>query len=201
MTGRSSLLAKWLENGRTFLQVILMRSWLPGYSQRELDEAQERYSLRFPPDLIELFLERRPALGYSWNMEDNRIREMLSWPLGMLLSDVEQGFWWPDWGMKPHDFRERAEVVREALSVAPRLIPIIGHRFIPEAPQEAGNPVFSMYGFDTIYYGSNLAEFFSNEFQGKHEVGATRHIPFWSDLVERFDDASAFYGTQSDSSR
>ncbi len=56
-----------------------------------------------------------------------------------------------------------------------------------------GNPVFSMHGFDTIYYGSNLAEYFRNEFEGKHEIGPVRHVPFWSDIVERPEDAYAFY--------
>jgi hypothetical protein len=170
-----------------------MDSWSPGYTQNELDEAQERYALRFPPDLIALFLERQPTHGYDWRTEDSRIRKMLHWPLDMLLSGVERGFWWPDWGTRPERTNERTEVVSAALSTAPRLIPVLSHRFIPESPNETGNPVFSMYGFDTIYYGSNLTEYFHNEFEGTHNVGSTRHIPFWSDLVERSEEAYAFY--------
>ena len=175
-----------------------MERWEAGFTQAEVDDAQERYGLRFPPDLIALFLERRPTHGYSWNIEDPSIREMLAWPLNCLLFDVENGFWWPDWGLRPQHAEERKQVVRQALDSAPRLIPLIAHRFIPETPHEAGNPVFSMHGFDTIYYGANLSEFFVNEFEGKHQIGSTRRIPFWSDIVEDFDKAYAFYAASEE---
>jgi hypothetical protein len=135
-----------------------MNRWGPGYSKAELDGAQERYQLRFPPDLIDLFLDRWLAQGYAWEIEDHRIRRLLEWPLGMLLFDVEKGFRWPDRGDRPHCTGERREIVGSYLARKPRLIPLFGHRFLPESPNEAGNPVFSMYGFDTIYYGSNLGE-------------------------------------------
>ena len=91
-------------------------------------------------------------------------------------------------------------MVRSVLAHAPRLIPILSHRFIPETPNAAGNPVFSMHGFDTIYYGANLDEYFANEFGGSHILNgiaqadytledtlALRIIPFWSDLALRWD--------------
>lgn len=175
-----------------------MDRWTAGYSQSQLDEAQERYALRFPPDLVDLLLERRPARGYEWDREDPRIREMLAWPYELLLFDVEQGFWWPDWGERPPTAGERAEVLRSALKRVSRLIPLIGHRFLPETPGEAGNPVFSMHGFDTIYYGANLADYFEREFGGVRSSGeprppGARHIPFWSDIAEQPDGAYAFY--------
>ncbi|MBW8743182.1 MAG: hypothetical protein JF628_02325 [Sphingomonas sp.] len=170
-----------------------MYSWSPGYTQRELDEAQERYGLRFPPDLVALLLERQPEPGYDWRGERVRIRRMLKWPLERLLYDVERGFWWPDWGDCPGRSEERKEIIEGALLSAPRLIPLIGHRFIPEEPNGKDNPVFSMHGFDTIYYGANLAQYFRNEFEGMHEIGPTRHIPFWSDIVARQEEAYAFY--------
>lgn len=184
-----------LESGQKIRQLAAMHSWSSGYTQGELDEAQERYEFRFPPDLIALLLERQPALGYDWRNENEAIRRMLGWPLEMLLFDVEQGFWWPDWGERPDNPEARSEVVESSLRAAPRLIPLIGHCFIPEEPSAEGNPVFSMHGFDTIYYGANLAEYFRNEFEGLHEIGPTRHIPFWSDITERPDDAYQFYAT------
>jgi hypothetical protein len=166
-----------------------MDRWLAGYTQAELDSAQERYGLRFPPDLIALYRDRRPSSGYDWPSEDQRIRKMLAWPKELLLFDIEEnGSWWPEWGERPVTSQERAEVVGNALDRYPRLIPLIGHRFIPAEPNSAGNPVFSMHGFDTIYYGANLEEFFDNEFDGTHRVGRTRHIPFWSDIVERYSE-------------
>lgn len=177
------------------MQANKMDRWASGYTQAEIDEAQERYDVRFPPDLIELLLEHRPTKGYDWTTEDKRIRTMLEWPLETLMFDVENGFWWPDWGSRPESADEQRQVVKEAIEVAPRLIPIISHRFIPDTPNEAGNPVFSMHGFDTVYYGANLAEYFFNEFEGKHLIGQTRHIPFWSDIVGGFDKAYDFYAS------
>lgn len=175
-----------------------MEHWLPGYTRAQLDEAQERYGLRFPPDLIDLFLERRPAEGYDWTTENPRIREMLEWPFDLLLADIEQGFWWPDWGERPATADERAEVLREALATVSQLIPLLAHRFLPERPGERGNPVFSMHGFDTIYYGANLEDYFRREFHppqlpGLPVADGIRHIPFWSDIVEQFDVAYAYY--------
>ncbi len=170
-----------------------MQRWAKGYSQSELEVAQERYRLRFPPDLVELLLDRRPVEGVDWRSDDRAIRELLQWPLEMLLFDVDQGFWWPEWGERPPGRPEQIEVMTSALDKAPRLIPLLGHRFLPETPSNAGNPVFSMHGFDTIYYGANLAQYFTNEFEGRHELGSVRHIPFWSDLVERFDEAYALF--------
>jgi hypothetical protein len=57
------------------------RLWAPGYSQASLDAAQEKYGLAFPPDVIALFRDRRPVLGYDWRSDDAEIREMLKWPL------------------------------------------------------------------------------------------------------------------------
>ena len=86
-----------------------MSRWLAGYTKAELDGAQERYCVRFPPDLVDLFLDRRPDIGYAWEVEDNRIREMLDWPFNMLSFDVERGYWWPEWGERPSTVDERRE--------------------------------------------------------------------------------------------
>ena len=58
------------------------------------------------------------------------------------------------------------EVLRSVVSHAPKLIPLIGHRYLPEEPHEGGNPVFSVYQSDVIYYGANLADYFEREFTG-----------------------------------
>lgn len=163
-----------------------MEHWASGYTPSELAAAQERYELAFPPDLIELFLIKRPAEGYDWRNEDSRIRKMLHWPFEMLQFDIEEnGLWWPEWGAKPIAAEDRASVLRAELAKAPKLIPLFSHRFIPETPHQAGNPIFSMHGSDTIYYGANLDQYFDNEFTGRHVIGPVTRIPFWSDLVDR----------------
>jgi hypothetical protein len=40
--------------------------WTKGYTQSELDRAQRRFGLVFPPDLIALLRRRRPVEGHDW---------------------------------------------------------------------------------------------------------------------------------------
>jgi hypothetical protein len=168
-----------------------MEDWLPGYSARELDDAQARYGLKFPPDLISLLAERRPKRGYDWRHDNAAIERAMAHPLDGLLFDLEHNaLWWPEWGDRPEKEEERASVLTAIVSAAPRLIPILGHRYIPETPSDVGNPVFSVMQADTIYYGANLADYFQREFNpsaftNEPMASPIRRIPFWSDLVER----------------
>lgn len=162
--------------------------WTDGYSQAELDDAQAKYGLVFPPDLVALLLERRPVQGYDWRTDDDQIRAILQWPLEGLLFDVENNdLWWPEWGLRPQTPEARAHVVADVVDDAPKLIPILSHRFLPAEPNEAGNPVFSIYQSDVIYYGADLADYFDREFGGSTLPlpQQIKHIPFWSELVER----------------
>jgi hypothetical protein len=169
----------------------MQERWTSGYAQWELDAAQERYGLRFPPDLVALLLDRRPVQGWDWRSDDDGIRWALEQPLQGLLFDVEHNcLWWPEWGERPSTAEARAEIVAAAVHAAPRLIPLIAHRYIPEAPHLAGNPVFSVMQSDVIYYGRDLQDYFRREFSSHIHLeggiqGAPRRIPFWSDLVDR----------------
>lgn len=165
--------------------------WTDGYTSDELDAAQERYRLRFPPDLMELLLDRRPVDGLDWRTDDAAIRRAMEHPLDGLLFDLEHNnLWWPEWGERLPSAEERAAVVTAVVNDAPRLVPLIAHRYIPEEPPEAGNPVFSVMQSDVIYYGADLADYFEREFcpaprPGKPLRETIRFIPFWSELVER----------------
>jgi hypothetical protein len=78
--------------------------------------------------------------------------------------------------------------VRAVIAAAPRLIPLFGHRFLPEEPLASGNPVFSISQSDIIHYGSDLADYLEREFgpaQPHPAMGEVRRIRFWSDAVER----------------
>lgn len=164
------------------------RLWAEGYTQSELDVAQEKYGLAFPPDLISLLRDRRPVLGYDWRSDDKEIRDMLRWPLEGLLFDVENNdLWWPEWGERPGTAEARSEELAKVVSEAPKLIPLVSHRYLPAEPHEGGNPVFSVYQADVIFYGADLADYFEREF-----VDPRRPLPqhikrvrFWSDLAER----------------
>jgi hypothetical protein len=162
------------------------RLWAEGYTQAELDAAQEKYGLIFPPDLVASFRDRRPVLGYDWRSDDPEIRAMLKWPLEGLLFDVEHnGLWEPEWGRRPSSEGERAEVVTKVVGDAPKLIPLVSHRYLPEEPHEVGNPVFSVVQSDVIYYGADLADYFEREFgdPSRPLPHAVKPIRFWSDLA------------------
>ena len=158
-----------------------------GYSQSELDDAQARFGLTFPPDLIELLRERRLRLGYDWRRDDAAIRRMLAWPLEGILFHVEhEVIWWPEWGLRPATPGERAEIVGAVVGSAPKLIPLYAHRFLAAEPAERGNPVFSIHSTDAVYYGIDLEDYILHEFYPSRprKPGAPRHIAFWSGLVD-----------------
>src|SRR5205085_9372728 len=97
----------------------------PGYSQAELDDAQAFFDLRFPPDLINLFLRGRMPGGHDWTTEREQLRGMLAWPLDGLLFDVEHNvLWLSEWGERPATAIERADIVVRAVAEAPKLIPL-----------------------------------------------------------------------------
>ena len=164
------------------------RVWAEGYTQDDLDVAQETFRLTFPPDLIALFLERRPVGGWDWRSDGEKIRQMLEWPLQGLLFDVEHNrLWWPEWGERPVTAETRAEVLRDIVNQAPKLVPLVSHRYIPSEPNESGNPIFSIYQSDVIYYGADLSDYFEREFGNARGsvVGPVKRIRFWSELVDR----------------
>ena len=141
--------------------------WAKGYTTTELDDAQEKFGLVFPPDLVALLQDRRPLDGHVWTTDEVAIRRMLDWPFEGLLFDVEHNhLWWPEWGEKPVGPDAREEVLRSVVAHAPKLIPLIGHRYLPEEPHEPGNPVFSVYQADVIHYGTDLIDYFEREFAG-----------------------------------
>ena len=143
-----------------------------GYSQGELDDAQARWDLCFPPDLVELLREHRPPFcgprAIDWVLtEPDQIREMLDWPLEGFLFYVEHnGVRWTDWGDRPDNPGDRYDRLLEIFAAAPKLIPVYGHRYLPSAPFEPGNPILSVYQTDVICYGANLLDWLDRERNG-----------------------------------
>ena len=169
---------------------MTLARWTKSYTQSELDRAQRRFGSVFPPDLVDLLRRKRPVEGHDWT-DDRAIKGALKQPFEGLLQSVENGqLWWPEWGKLSSTPCAREEVLREVISRAPKLIPLIAHRYLPEQPHEAGNPVFSIFHTDAIYYGANLKDYFEREFAvgrtNKPWPSQIKYIPFWSDLVERF---------------
>jgi hypothetical protein len=166
---------------------------MAGYSQTELDDIQAKWNFRFPPDLLEMLRERRRIIErdvrFDWiKSPESQLRQQLDWPFESFLFDVELGDWWEEWGEMPAKLSERCERLKEIFADAPKLIPVYGHRYIPEEPCENGNPIFSVYQMDVILYGSNLEHYIENEnrlISPDASWPRAKKIKFWTRAVER----------------
>jgi hypothetical protein len=184
---------------------------MSGYTQGELDGIQAKWNLRFPPDLVELLKCRRKVIdldgkvgSFDWLEEtDETIRDALEWPFQGFLFDVQNSLWWPEWGEMPIDLEQREGRLRSIFLSAPKLIPVYGHRYIPEEPFERHNPIFSVYQMDVIHYGANLEDYIMRETKPDGTGSCpqpgdpgVKRIPFWTRAVEfnneRFQNGGSF---------
>ena len=165
-----------------------------GMTEEAITLAEEFYMIKFPPDLRKLLKHVLPVTGgfYDWgdysksNVE--HIRRKLYWPIEGALFDVEHNnFWLKSWGKKPEDMSERLEIAKTNMEKAPQLIPVCGHRYISSLPNEAGNPVYSVYQMDIVFYGEDIWSYFDIEFGEKGHDGIDmskiKPIPFWHEIL------------------
>jgi len=75
---------------------------------------------------------------------------------------------------------------------APKLIPRVRLRYIPDEPHESGNPIFSVMASDIIHYGANLIHWLERErggLQGKvNPWPPIKEIRFWGQAVRYGND-------------
>ncbi|MFO1512579.1 MAG: SMI1/KNR4 family protein [Verrucomicrobiota bacterium] len=181
-----SFIATYIETLRSS-GVLIQR----GLSDGELSTAENRFEFLFPPDLKELLKHGLPVSEKfpDWRSgTPEQLSEWLNWPFDGMCFDIEHNkFWMDEWGAKPTKLTEAFAVAKKQIHKAPKLIPIYVHRFIPAEPSESGNPVFSVYQTDIIYYGTDLASYLSAEFGFKNPFpipNEPKPITFWSNLVE-----------------
>jgi hypothetical protein len=163
-----------------------------GLTLDEIERVESVVEARLPPDLRAFLAEGLPlGKGFpNWREpESEAIRDQLDWPFEGMAFDIQHNvFWLESWGARPPELKEALEIARAHVAAAPRLIPVAGHRYIPAEPSLAGNPVFSVYQTDIIYYGDDLATYLRCEFHRLSYVDAVheslRRIRFWSDLVD-----------------
>lgn len=97
--------------------------------------------------------------------------------------------WLPEWGQRPASLDEAQTIVEEKVRQAPKPIPIFAHLMMPDQPRSAGNPVFSVYQTDIIYYGFDLDDYLRHEFDlpGRRPwPSEIKRIEFWD--VDRWQD-------------
>lgn len=161
-----------------------------GLTDEEIVKAENFYNFKFPPDLKEFLMFALPVSNgwMNWReLENDRIKSMFDWVYEGICLDIENNiFWLDEWGKKPSNLQEAFSIAEQKIDEAPKLIPISGHRYIPESPNERNNPVFSVYQTDIIYYGSNLWNYLENEFYYYFEKPSyqltkpIKQIEFWS---------------------
>ncbi|HLY22670.1 MAG TPA: DUF2167 domain-containing protein [bacterium] len=180
-----------------------------GLTDQELDDLERKFDFRFPPDL-RLFLSlglpvdtrmskpRGRLSGWlNWRRaSEAEIRERLNHPYEGICFDVKNGIWLEAWGEKPPILEDRLGKIKQLMTEAPRLIPIYGHRYIPDRPHEEGNPIFSVWQTDIIHCGSDLEGYLENEFPYRFGISLETHtqtpslkrpakaIEFWADIVD-----------------
>jgi hypothetical protein len=167
-----------------------------GLSEAEIQQIEEVFRFQFPPDLREFLAFALPVSDGWMNWRDcsrEEIEDRLRWSYEGICFDIEHNeFWLEEWGEKPESLEAGFAIAKAAVEKAPTLIPVYGHRFIPDRPNLAGNPVFSVWQTDIIYYGTNLPNYIRNEYS-YHFRGITNHrleeeirfIEFWSNLLEK----------------
>lgn len=164
-----------------------------GLTAAEVASAEGRFGFRFPPDLRDLLQTALPrGAGFpDWRSGDEAaLRAWLESPRQGVLFDVEHnGFWLDAWGPRPDGPATAVRVAGQAVGSAPRLVPVFGHRFIPDEPHLPGNPILSVHQTDIIHYGFDLVDYLRHEFGLPREPGPgqVRPIPFWE--PERFQHA------------
>jgi hypothetical protein len=181
-------------------QVIEGTDFRPGLTDAEVAAVEERYGFRFPPDLRS-FLQFALPVGVGWvdwRDDPEQVRQRLGWPLDSMCWDIEHnGFWMRRWGPKPDALADRIRIAQEQAALAPRLIPIYIHRYLPATPNEVGNPVLSVYQTDIIVYGADLADYFQHEFgipRPSWAKAEPKPIEFWGVIVDHSPDDLEYSG-------
>ncbi len=164
-----------------------------GLTDAEFVAVEGQFGFRFPPDLrefLQIALPRGPRFPDWRSGDEAELRDWLDTLRQGVLFDVERNrFWLEEWGPRPGSLGEALRVAGELVAAAPRLIPIYGHRMMPDEPSLPGNPVFSVHQTDIIVYGVDLADYLRTEFKlpgGDPGPGQLRPNRFWD--LDRFQD-------------
>ena len=174
----------------------------PGLTGTELARIERDYEFEFADDhraflTAGLPLNGPPQEGRAWHKpwpdwrdgDPGELRQQLDWPIeGAFFDVVNNALWHPAWGQRPADTRKALNAARQHLAQAPKMIPIYGHRYLPAGRGTCGHPVLSIHQTDIIVYGTDLADYITNEFSGSGWLISADWTPppmvrFWSDFL------------------
>jgi hypothetical protein len=170
----------------------------PGLTDDEFARIERDYGFEFADDHRALLAAALPLSSRApggrdpwpdWRGADpDNLRRRLEWPVRGALFDVRHNaLWHPSWGQRPADADAALETARQCLSLAPTMIPVYAHRYLPSGSGTYGHPVLSIYQTDIIVYGTDLANYINQEFTGQRSIDADWTPPplvsFWSDFL------------------
>lgn len=164
-----------------------------GLSSAEITSIEALLGFPLPEDFAFLLRNMRDPgdVFFPWsNFQRQRYDQSIAWVLGGIEFDiVNNDLWLERWGERPVALAEAFDIVRKDFATWPKLLPVFGHRFLPADPCSAGNPIFSIWQTDIVYYGADLADYLTNEFcggvtAGRVDTGKIRKIDVWSDFAE-----------------
>ncbi|MFG1808212.1 hypothetical protein [Streptomyces sp. NPDC049040] len=173
----------------------------PGLGDDEFERIEADYGIQFSDDhraflAAGLPVGSPPQAGAAWekpwpdwrNGDPDELRAQLAWPADAVLSDVEHGYWHASWGPRLTEPQHARAAAEKHLASVPRLVPLYAHRFLPSGGGTHGHPVLSVWGTDIIYYGEDLADYISHEFDAGHEHSGPWNpratVAFWRDFVQ-----------------
>lgn len=178
-----------------FMKTIHKTEFVDGLTDDEFEAAEGKFDFRFPPDLREFLSIAMPVKHKTFpnwrNLDCEDLAFKFRWPLEGILFDVEKNhFWLEKWGDRPDELSQALEIATKHVKAAPKLIPVYGHRMIPERPHQKGNPVLSVHQCDIIYYGINLRDYLIHEFATTEAYvwpipDDVTPIEFWDDIVHQ----------------
>ncbi|MBO9728553.1 MAG: hypothetical protein J7623_07950 [Chitinophaga sp.] len=158
--------------------------WI-GMTDEQIDEVEERYGFTFTPD-HRLFLKilhtidrKERVYEYygseegeyyecsfmrNWLTDDEDIKPRLNSVYDRILKDViANKFWINSWGTRSGNVEERVNIFNEKYAKAPRLVPVIAHRYQVADLSLETNPVLSILGTDIVYYGTDFRHYLLKE--------------------------------------
>lgn len=164
---------------------IYRAKWLP-LTEDQIDSLEKKYAIKFtiehreflkilhavdkirPSDVYdkdgELIVSFAPYF-HHWLRDKEQVERYLDWPYDTIFSDIKHGDWVKSWGERPQSEQTLEKVFANWYHKAPRLLPILAHRFVISEFDNAQNPILSVWGLDTIVYGWNMRHYLLKEIE------------------------------------
>lgn len=163
-----------------------------GLTNGQLAELEGALGAALPFEIGLLLVMGVPATSGWWTWE-SPATDLADWNATLrsgIQLRVRNGFWADAWGLRPGDVDHRVDAATEALSAAPKLLPIFNYRCVPVSRARGeessdSNPILSVAEGHVATFGDDLAAWLHSEFEVPLPMWpptAQRWFPFWSEL-------------------